>query len=362
MEFFHRGPATSWERRLLPLISLDRDYLDQIGKSLALLWIIFLIVGPSAEQVIRFCDRVRCIVSDMGTERKNATMPCMIQEFFVCCIGVQVPALRRRLLFPMCIPSPGWQHGWDLILMRGLRGLGWFPAWLDGIRALISFFRARLLRDSLAKRVQERGFQAISEMLAAVSVPSIAEWRWHTLHIACGKLSGILSTFAAHFDSSLFSNAKDPALIKRISKAMSRQQWFWQFQFVLWFSRWICTIASWGRGSRQRDEANGSDSYDHMHNGRRLPEAETYVLQSLRAGLLESHSWHADSFGAGCTTEDVADLQVCVRASYNLACKRHEYLSKVPYLFAKLLEPGIKQRCIDQYESMQGHSPVTDFF
>ena len=289
-------------------------------------------------------------------------MPCMIQDFFVCCIGVQVPALRRRLLFPMCIPSPGWQHGWDLILMRGLRGLGWFPAWLDGIRALVSFFRARLLRDSLAKRVQEPGFQAISEMLAAVSVPSIAEWRWHTLHIACENLSGILSTFAAHFDSSLFSNAKDPALIKRISKAMSRQQWFWQFQFVLWFSRWICTIASWGRGSRQRDEANGSDSYDHMHNGRRLPEAETYVLQSLRAGLLESHSWHAVSFGAGCTTEDVADLQVCVRASYNLACKRHEYLSKVPYLFAKLLEPGIKQRCIDQNESMQGHSPVTVFF
>ena len=65
MDFFHRGPATSWERRLLPLISLDRDYLDQIGKSLALMWIIFLIVGPSAEQVIRFCDRVRCIVSDM---------------------------------------------------------------------------------------------------------------------------------------------------------------------------------------------------------------------------------------------------------------------------------------------------------
>ena len=137
----------------------------------------------------------------------------------------------------MCIPSPGWQHGWDLILLRGLRGLKWFPAWLDGMRALVSFFRAKLMLNSFCAHLERLQFGAIAEMLRGTSIPSIAEWRWSTLFTAYENLSKVLSTFATHFDSSLFRNSKDPKLISRVSKAIASEQWMWQFQVALWFSR-----------------------------------------------------------------------------------------------------------------------------
>ena len=80
-----RDPAGNypWERRLAPMIAIQKDYFDAVGKSLALVYLIWLLVGPTASQVIRFCDRVRGIVTDMGTERKIARSPCLISDFLI---------------------------------------------------------------------------------------------------------------------------------------------------------------------------------------------------------------------------------------------------------------------------------------
>ena len=48
--------------------------LDARSKTLALLFQIWLLVGPSAEEMIRFLSRVRCSLTDMGTERLMANM------------------------------------------------------------------------------------------------------------------------------------------------------------------------------------------------------------------------------------------------------------------------------------------------
>ena len=108
------------------MVALQKDFFDAVGKSLALVWIIWLLVGPSPEQLIRFCDRVRGIVTDMGTERKIARSPCLISDFFDIMLerAVQIPF--RLYLFPLAVSSPGWMHGWDVAMQRGLASLSFF--------------------------------------------------------------------------------------------------------------------------------------------------------------------------------------------------------------------------------------------
>ena len=69
------------QRRLMPMIGLPRDMTGQIGKSLALIWIIWLLVGQDPIQVTRFCNAVRAIDTNMGVERKLANMCDMLPEF-----------------------------------------------------------------------------------------------------------------------------------------------------------------------------------------------------------------------------------------------------------------------------------------
>ena len=104
-----------------------------------------------------------------------------------------------------------------------------------------------------------------------------------------------------------------------------------RYKFVSWFAEWICSIQSWGKGSKQRDAAlrTGSE-YNHLYNCRRLGEAEAYVNASLTQGLAECQEWDVGTFGSGFSYDDIVELKTCVRASYVLADKRHAYLSRLP--------------------------------
>ena len=130
-----------WSRELMPVLSLERHMLHARSKTLALLFQIWLLVGPSAEEMIRFLSRVRCILTDMCTERLMANMVDCLPELFQL-MGAPAQGLPRRThTFDLCLQSPGWMHQWDVILKRGFSSLSWFPSCLDGMRALVSFFR-----------------------------------------------------------------------------------------------------------------------------------------------------------------------------------------------------------------------------
>ena len=226
-----------FERRLFPLLSLPRDYLDATGKSLALLWLIWLSVGPDYDQVLRFCDSVVCIVTDMGTERLIARIPNFLEDFYSLILNINIKhPIPRQYMFTFAIQLPGWQHGWDIVLKRGFKTLPFFPGWLAGMRSVTNFLRTQLLKENLCSKLRQAGHCTISMMIASVSLPSIAEWRWGTLHRACQELSKIIATLRQYFDPMWFQNAKDPTTIKLASKTLSSSAWAWQFKFIMWFS------------------------------------------------------------------------------------------------------------------------------
>jgi len=246
--------------------------------------------------------------------------------------------------------------------------------WLPQLAANLSgffaqhhqIFRTRILVEALGKKLA--GYPAIAQLIMSVHTVSIAAWRWGTLHRATSELATCIGTLAAHWDSSIFDRARDPVTLKNAGKALASASFRWQFEFVVFYTEWLCTIQSWGKGCAQLEQARaaGTESQlsdrDRMQCGRRLHEAERYVHAELNRGLLEANAWTVDSFGFGCSFLELESLKVCCRASFALAHKRHKYLSLLPWLLARLDEPGIKQRCIAQYESHRDHHPMTHFF
>ena len=152
----------------------------------------------------------------------------------------------------------------------------------------------------------------IAEMIEQVRVPSIAEWRWGTLHTAADALAGVLPTLSTHLDANLFKNARDRVTITRCKSALHSTPWAWQFQFVLWFTTWICGSQRWGRGC-----ACHSDETECKWKGRCLPEAAVFVDRELSRGLQEAESWTNDTFQT--TVSEHLDLVRCVRVSYHMA-------------------------------------------
>ena len=368
-EVFDPTGQLPFERKLMPIIYLSREYLDVAGKTLASIWVIFLLVGPDYATVSKFCSRVVAICTDMGTERLIARATNMLPDFYDLILNVKIPAAPPHCtyLFPFAVQAPGWNHGWDIVLKRGLASLSWFPAFLDRLRCLVHFFRTRILVEALARKVSE-SYPVISELIQGVHVVGIAAWRWGTLHTAVSSLDKVIATLAVHWDESLFANAKDPVTLKKASKALASATFRWQFKFVVFFCDWICRIQAWGKGcaALERAKATGTEHLltdrDRMQCGRRLHEAECYVQAELNRGLREANGWTAESFGFGCSFLDIDALKVCCRASFALAQKRHTYLGLCPWLLARLDEPGIKRRCEEQYASHQGHHPLTFYF
>ena len=127
MEILDLTGVLPFERKLLPVMSLARDFLDSHGKAVALLWATFLLVGPTYEQMARFLDNVVSVCSDMGAERLVAVAPDHLSDFFDIFLGMPGKPHRAALL-PMALQAPGWNHGWDIIMKRGLQSLAWFPS------------------------------------------------------------------------------------------------------------------------------------------------------------------------------------------------------------------------------------------
>jgi len=345
-----------FKRQLLPLIALSRQHLDARGKIFAFLWLVWLCFGPTVESVTRFLGSVVCICSDMGAERKIARSHDVLGEFFSEMLRVQtVQQDVRESLLPLALQAPGWNHGWDIVMKRGLLSLPWFAKFLEGLRAVIHFFRTKLLLEALCSKIKANGFSAIARMLHKIEIPSVADWRWGTLWVACIQLNMILGSLRDHWDASLFTNAKDPKTLRRVGICLNSVNFHWQFSFVLWFTSWLCEIQSWGKGSAERESGQ---HVDHMDSGRRLAEAEVYVQRALRSGLDYASGFSQTMFD-GASREDVDIMQSVARASYTLAEKRHHYLGMIPWLLARLDQPGIAQRCLKQFASHRDHHPMS---
>ena len=102
-------------RLLLPMVCLARGCLDQMGKLAGLVWQLFLVIGLT--RLRKFCDTVRSVTTDMGTERLIATaddhLALLLRHYG--CPEKFLPRHQGGKLFRYAVHIRGWRHTWDLI-------------------------------------------------------------------------------------------------------------------------------------------------------------------------------------------------------------------------------------------------------
>ena len=185
LEVFDPAGQLPFVRKLMPIIYLSRDYLDTFGKTLATIWVIFLLVGPDHDTVANFCSKVIAICTDMGTERLIARHSDFLPDFYALILNVRLPptVTLRSSLFPLAMQSPGWNHGWDIVLKRGLGSLSWRPTFLDSLRSIIKFSALAFLWKRLGKVGRIPSYSPADYVGAYCEHSSMAMG-----HIACSHL------------------------------------------------------------------------------------------------------------------------------------------------------------------------------
>ena len=94
-------------------------------------------------------------------------------------------------------------------------------------------------------------------------------------------------------------------------------------------------------------EAGGS--FTCNEKGRRIQEAYSFGVGELRAILDECNSWAPETFGfEGRVFEET---QACCRFAFALGMEKLEFLNCVPWLFARMNQPGVRALCVQQWES-----------
>lgn len=352
-------------RKMLPMVSLERDFMDTVGKTFAILWQSFLMVGPTVGMMRAWCSRVRAVTTDQGVERFIVNCKDILDLFY----QVVDPAYPKakitveEWLFPRALTIPGWMHMWDIVIRRGLCQLRTFPSWVEGLKAIVSFLRKSQNKSIVLRQWKAKGLSGAAELLEQARLPHFAEWRWRTLEDCCREVNKFIGPLRTHFDPAPFRSGRETTILERVEKALRSDAWRQMLGFVYWFTSWFGRLMAWGQGCPcHHQELQQGMAVECSWKGRRLHQAHAQATSELRRGLDEANSWTAATWGLG--YEAWLELQGCVRAAFHLGSRKVAYLDKVPYLLARLGEPGVRGRCLEQWSACppEAHHRVTREF
>ena len=271
-----------------------------------------------------------------------ADFPCVLPEFFkLVDPGFElVLATEGAKLFPRAVAMPGWMHLWDLVIRKGLCNLRYFPEWLVGLKAIVAFMRKRNYLEVLVRSLRQRGLGGAVDLLKAASLPSFADWRWGTLRACCVAVLSFIDALRMHFDAKLFVESREGTEMRQVLAALRSDIWRRFLDFVAWYCAWLGDLMSWGQGCACHGASEGSERCPWK--GRRLREAHAHATAALRRGLEEANQWCEASWGCGTAW---LDMQACVRGTFSLATRKIRFMDRIPYLLAKLGQPGVKAQC-----------------
>lgn len=287
-------------RRLMPCIALDKTMLDTSGKALTLLFQLFLMGGGAYVMTKACCERVRGITTDMGVERRVVDIDDCTADLYrklAPSLDVEAPAVGAKL-FPRALGLPGWKHSSDLLLRRGLASLRAFPGWLRLFKSVLSFFRQDTHRVLVVRSLRQRSLGPLADMLAKSKLPSFADWRWDTLHLALEALDPMLDSLRVHFDPRPFRSSRAGTGLNEVISAFKSDGWRQVGRFVLWLCRFLCGLMSWGGGCdcHQDALANGEPVACEWE-GRRIRTAWEHISSTARAHLEEASRWTTMEWG-----------------------------------------------------------------
>ena len=212
-------------RRLLPAISINMSMFGVKGKTITLLWQLWLMFGPSYANMRAVLARIRSLTLDFGTEHRMVDSPDILPAFFRM-IGADLPPryVLQDFLFVRALLQPGMRHSVDRLIKKGCLSQPWFPEFLDCLKAIVSFCRDR--KSDIKQSLTKDGYPAVADMVGTAKLAPFTKWRWGNLKSSSRGILNFYRSLKQTLNLAPFrKRAQDPSLIRRVAKAFDSDIW-----------------------------------------------------------------------------------------------------------------------------------------
>ena len=131
---------------ILPGVALHYGHAGIAYKALALLWALYLIVGPCLEILSWVLTSIRSTTTDMGSELGLLCTPNLLPQFLRYLCGATIFELKHTVepysrLMPRALRLPGWGHLHGRFTYLACNKFPKWPEYLKYMRQLCAFFR-----------------------------------------------------------------------------------------------------------------------------------------------------------------------------------------------------------------------------
>jgi hypothetical protein len=109
--------------KILPGVALAYGAFGVVSKAFALLWALYLIIGPWEHGLKLFFSKVRGLTTDMGTELGLPDVPDLIKGFLNYLLGTSIACVHTTInyqtrLFSRAVRLAGWSHMFGNTMIR----------------------------------------------------------------------------------------------------------------------------------------------------------------------------------------------------------------------------------------------------
>ena len=218
------------ERIILPGSTLAYGHTTTLDKGVALLQAIWLVAGPTLDDIQWFLSKVRSLTTDFGVEMHLLDVPDISEAFIAWMNGRPLHTLRMlvkpdRRLFRLALRIAGWSHTMGGIMKAVAEHFEGWPAHLDKLRTLCTFYKNKSYRRHIRRRLE---LEPEEDRNLIHFTAGFAKWRYETVFEVLRQLLQNRTVSESKVSPELFAHAQDKELISSVIKAC-RDKPFWRF-------------------------------------------------------------------------------------------------------------------------------------
>ena len=226
----------SMERFVCPGVNLAYGHTDTFSKGVSLLWAIWLIAGPSVDDLRWFCGEVVSLTTDFGVEMHLLEVPDFTEAFIVWIGGaprhMMHPLVRHDVrLFARAVRIAGWSHTMGNLMKALAEEFHMWPVYIKHLRVLCKFFKNDSYRTHIENKLKD--FPNINALVKSFTA-GFAKWRYETVVEVLGQLGKLRQFCEEQLSASLkilFSHVQDAAELEGVHEACKDKP-FWRWVVV----------------------------------------------------------------------------------------------------------------------------------
>ena len=217
------------ERIILPGSTLAYGHCSSLDKGIALIWAIWLVAGPSEDDVRWFCSMVRSLTTDFGNEMHLLEVPDVVSALVLWIDGVPLHRLQNRVhhdrrLFTRALRLAGWSHTLGNVMKTIANKFKDWPQHLGSMRKICKVFRNDSYRQHMQRRLR---LPAEQKKRLDSFTAGFAKWRYETVPDVLTQICR-LRDICALLQPALFAHVQDQEEMSAFFKAiMDGSFWRW---------------------------------------------------------------------------------------------------------------------------------------